>query len=241
MSFALTLIVVAIAAVVQRITGMGFSLVAVPLLVLLSDEREGVLVATVVGGALSTVMLATQFRDVEWKQTWPLVLVGMAATPLGVLLVEVLPGPVLLCGIGVATMAALGASRLLSRVELRPAWLSTAVTGLAAGTLHSSCGLSGPPLAIHATNAGWSQRSFAASVQLVFIGLGIATLALRGLPDTAPIELAVVSVAGIAGIGAGALLARVVSERHARIAMLVVAWAGAVVVLARGVLAVVGR
>lgn len=239
MAVVLPILVIAVAAVVQRITGMGFALVAVPLLVVLTDAHEGVLVATVVGLVLSGVMLVTQRADVDWRRALPIAGVGLTATPLGVLLVAVLPEPVLLTLIGVMTIVALASTRLLQRIRLRPAWLSTIATGVAAGTLHSSCGLSGPPLAIHAENEGWSQRSFAASVQVIFIAMGLATLALRGLPSSPPLLLAVEAAAGAAGVGIGALLAGVLPERVARIGMLAVAWAGAVVVLVRGVLAVV--
>ena len=106
--------------------------------------------------------------------------------------------------------------------------------------MHVASGLSGPPLAAHAVGVGWPQRSFASSVQVIFAVFSAVSVLLRGLPTAPAIDIGILIAATAAGIVVGSLAARVVPARVARVVMLVIAWSGAVVVLARGLLALWG-
>jgi len=83
----------------------------------------------------------------------------------------------------------------------------------------------------------WEQRSFAASVQIIFVTFSVVSVALRGLPATPAPDIGLLVLATVVGIIVGTLLTRFVPSRIARLAMLSIAWAGATVVLARGILA----
>ena len=73
---------------------------------------------------------------------------------------------------------------------------------------------------------------------MIFLAFGIASVVLRGLPVSPIEDVGTRVVATIAGIAIGTILSCNVSPRIARAAMLAVAWAGATVVLVRGILAV---
>jgi hypothetical protein len=66
---------------------------------------------------------------------------------------------------------------------------------------------------------------------------GVVSVALRGLPVSPAEDVGTLVLATIAGIAIGTILSRNVSPRIARAAMLALAWAGAAVVLVRGILA----
>jgi hypothetical protein len=110
--------------------------------------------------------------------------------------------------------------------------------GAAAGFMHSSSGLSGPALAAYAIADRWDQRRFAASAQVIFLGYGLTSVLLRGLPNAPPMEVIVLAACTATGIVGGALLSHVVPVALARTAMLWCAWIGALVVLVRAVVAV---
>src|SRR5690606_6352946 len=102
-----------------------------------------------------------------------------------------LPEPALLFLIGALALLALSVSKLgavASTLRGRPGAI---VAGAAAGFMHAASGLSGPALASYALGDRWEQRRFAASAQVIFLGFGIASVLLRGLPETPPLDLAV--------------------------------------------------
>ncbi|MCB1299402.1 MAG: N-acetylmuramoyl-L-alanine amidase, partial [Microthrixaceae bacterium] len=133
------------------------------------------------------------------------------------------------------------ATLLLGRVPSLLAGLSgvcgARIAGATSGMLHVTSGLSGPPLAAYAVNDRWEQRSFVASVQVVFVAFALVTIGLRPMPVTPIGDIAILSAATVLGIAAGTWLTRFIPARIARRAMLTVAWLGAGVVLTRGLLA----
>lgn len=225
------------AAVIQRITGLGFVLVLIGPIVLLYGAVEGVTIGVLLALAASAAAVPLVWRRIEWRKSWWLIWPGLIAAPFAALLVGVLPEAALLLLIAAMAYFALLAGRMpaLSTALIgRPGAL---VAGAAAGFMHVASGLSGPPLAAYAVGTKWDQARFAASVQVIFVSLSLVSVVLRGLPVSPASDVAVLLVATVTGIVVGTLLARWVPPRVARIAMLVIAWAGATVVLIRGVLA----
>ncbi|MBW9121483.1 TSUP family transporter [Microbacterium trichothecenolyticum] len=239
---ALTLVLAGIAtfvaAVIQRITGLGFVLVLVGPIVLLYGPVEGVTIAVLLALVAACTAVPFVWKHVEWRRTWWLIWPGLVASPFGVLLVHLLPESALLLLIAAMAYFALVASRipaLSASLSGRPGAI---VAGSAAGFMNAASGLSGPALAAYAVGDKWPQRRFAASVQVIFLAFGIASVVLRGLPVSPIEDVSTLVVATIAGIAIGTILSRNVSPRIARAAMLAIAWAGATVVLVRGILAV---
>ena len=111
------------------------------------------------------------------------------------------------------------------------------VAGASAGFMHVASGLSGPPLAAYAVGDKWEQRRFAASVQVIFAVFSLVSVVLRGPPESPVADVWLLIAATAAGIVVGTLLDALRATRIARIAMLSIAWAGATVVLVRGILA----
>lgn len=226
-----------VAAVIQRITGLGFVLVLVGPIVLLYGPLEGVTIGVLLALVASLTAIPLVWRHIEWRRTWWLIWPGLIAAPFGVLLVGVLPEAALLLLIATMAYFALVAGRipaLSASLRGRP---GAVVAGSAAGFMHAASGLSGPPLAAYAVGDGWAQRRFAASVQVVFATFSVVSVALRGLPVSPVADVWTLVGTTVGGIAIGTILSRHVAPRVARIAMLAIAWAGATVVLVRGILA----
>ena len=224
-----------LAAIVQRITGLGFALVGTPALVLLTGAVEGVLVTLVMSVLVSLAMMLTMWKDIDWKRSGVLVLTGAIAAVPAAWVTFAIPPAWLMILIGVAALLSLLGGHLM-RPSGSPLGLrSAAVAGGAAGFLHVTSGLSGPPLVIYGLRSAWAQRSFVASLQLVFVVFGLLGLALRGAPSMPLGELGILTAVVLAGLGLGTLAARRIPTRIARMAMLAVAWIGTVAVLIRGI------
>ncbi|WP_169581717.1 TSUP family transporter [Microbacterium thalassium] len=226
-----------VAAVIQRITGLGFVLVLVGPIVLLYGPVEGVTLGILLALVASLSAIPLVWRHIDRARTWWLIWPGLVAAPFGALLVTLLPEPALLLLIAAMAYFALVAGwipALSASLRGRP---GAVVAGSAAGFMHVASGLSGPPLAAYAVGDSWPQRRFAASVQVIFATFSVVSVALRGLPASPVADVGVLVGATVAGIAIGTLLSRHVPPRVARTAMLAIAWAGATVVLLRGILA----
>lgn len=226
-----------LAAVIQRITGLGFVLVLVGPIVLLYGPLEGVTIGVLLALVASLSAIPLVWRQIEWRRAWWLIWPGLVAAPFGALLVRLLPESALLLLIAAMAYFALVAGwipALSASLRGRP---GAVVAGSAAGFMHVASGLSGPPLAAYAVGDRWEQRRFAATVQIIFATFSVVSVALRGLPATPVADVWLLVAATAAGIGIGTILTRFVPARIARLAMLALAWAGATVVLVRGILA----
>lgn len=179
-------------------------------------------------------------REVDWRRTLWLLGAGLIAAPLGAMTSLAVPGPALLMLIGAMGLIALSAQWLGPVARHLRGPRGAVAAGALAGFMHASSGLSGPALAAYALGDNWPQRRFAASAQVIFLGYGAVSVALRGLPSTAPLDLVVLGACTAIGIIVGAFAARRIPVRLARRVMLLCAWAGTLVVLARAVVALLG-
>jgi uncharacterized membrane protein YfcA len=226
-----------VAAVIQRITGLGFVLVLVGPIVLLYGPVEGITIGVLLALVASSSAVPLVWRQVEWKRAWWLIWPGLVAAPFAALLVRVLPEAALLLLIAAMAYFALVAGWIPVLAASLQGRTGAVVAGSAAGFMHVASGLSGPALAAYAVGDRWEQRRFAASVQIIFVAFSLVSVVLRGLPASPIADVWMLVAATVAGILIGTLLARLVPARLARLAMLAIAWAGATVVLIRGILA----
>ena len=241
MIVALGCLAAVVAAVIQRVTGLAFVLVLIGPVVLIYGPVEGVTVAVLLAVVASIFAVPTAWREVDWPRTLWLLGAGLVAAPFGALVTRMLPDAALLLLIGGMAVIALLASRIGGVVSATLRGRQGAIlAGAAAGFMHASSGLSGPALAAFAVGDRWEQRRFAASAQVIFLGYGLVSVALRGLPVTPLPEVLLLAVCTAVGILAGSLLVRVVPASVARTVMLWCAWAGALVVLVRAVLEMIG-
>ncbi len=226
-----------VAAVIQRITGLGFVLVLLGPVVLLYGPVEGITIGLLLALVASASAVPLVWRQVEWKRTWWLVWPGLVAAPFAAVLVRVLPDAALLLLIAAMAYFALVAGWIPALSASLQGRAGAVVAGSAAGFMHVASGLSGPALAAYAVGDKWEQRRFAASVQVIFVAFSLVSVALRGLPASPAGDVWLLVAATVGGIVVGTLLARLVPARVARLAMLSIAWVGATVVLVRGILA----
>lgn len=227
----------------QRVSGMGLGLVAAPTLSLVLGPVAGVTLSNVAAVAAALMLAAVLRRDIDWRRFWgvaPLLVVGSVV---GALVVRSADTAVLDTVLGasvlVAIAAALGLQRHLNATGRLPALTS----GALAGFMNTTAGVAGPAMTVYAVASRWEHRSFAATLQPVFLLANLTSIITKALAGaTPPADLVPwwvwpAAVVGVpVGIAAGTVLARRVSLRRARAAALTVATAGGVVALVRGVL-----
>lgn len=233
---AATITIVALAAVLHRISGMGFALIAMPMLIVLQGPVAGLQLGLVLGLLVCVIALVTCWRAVQARPSLLLSIPAVVTVPLGAWLAGLISPPAQLLSLGIL----LGLLLLIS-LRVRPAEQgrsSTSLTltaGSVAGVVHVMSGLSAPVLAAYAIRTRWSQSAFVASAQVVFIVLNTGSLIARRTPWS-ELRTGIMLVPALAiGVLVGARFARKISADSARRLSVVIALAAAALSIIKGV------
>ncbi|WP_127794741.1 sulfite exporter TauE/SafE family protein [Agromyces sp. LHK192] len=225
---------VLVGAFAQRVTGMGFALVASPALVLLLGPFDGVFVVNLCAVLSSLLILPRVWRAIDWPRLARLLPAAIVGTAVGAVVAASVPGPALQFGIGVLVLVALTATLLASRTARVPDRLGvTLAAGGASGFMNAAAGVGGPAIAVYAIATRWPQPAFAATNQPYFVAIGVASLVGKfaasgwSLPELDPSMWIAVAVAVVLGLVVGELLHRRIGNRAARIGVIVLAYLGA--------------
>jgi uncharacterized membrane protein YfcA len=226
---------VLVGALAQRSTGMGFALLSAPFLMLVLGPFEGILVANVCGAVSSAINLVALRADVDRSRAAVLVPMGVVGVVPGAIAVLLIPEAPLMVAVSAVVIAGLALTLLLRGRTLPQSRALGAAGGLASGFMNVPAGVGGPGVVIYAAATGWAHRGFAATAQLQFLVLGIVSLAAKGaLPSLDPFSWVALLAALLVGTIAGSRLApRLPPERAMRI-VLVLAVAGSLLALGRG-------
>jgi len=226
---------VAAGAVLQRITGIGFASVSAPALILLLGPVVGVEVVNALAALCSLVLLVSLWRHVDLRRTAMLTLAAAATTPLGVLLAVGLPPALLQVLMGVVMLAALFSVDLLARSRLVGGPLGGVVTGAVGGVANAAVGQAGPFMGAYAIASRWEVTGYVASMQLCWCLVNAVAVVLKGVPSIPPGTALVLGGALAAGCVASLVVVRFVTAAAARRCLFLVALAGGLVVLGKGV------
>ena len=235
---------VILGAMAQRVSGMGFALVAAPVLVLLVGPFDGVLMVNICGAASASLVLTRVWRHVDWGQYTRLVVPALLAIIPGSIVSVLLGGPALQITIGALLIVALTASLLVHRSGRLFARTPTAIgAGAASGFMSATAGISGPAAGIYGILTGWEHRAFAATLQPFFVTLGtsafIGKIIANGgrFPDYDWWLWVVVIVCTLVGLTAGEFFARRISAHIARRVVIAISYLGGIVAIVDGVAA----
>lgn len=229
-------VIVLIATSLQRVTGIGFGLVAGPGLVLLLGPAHGVLLSNLAAAAISAVGLVTTWRRVRLSAMLPLVAAAMLTVPVGALMIDRLQERALLTGIGAVVVAAASLTLAGVRVRALRGRGGALAAGAASGVMNSAAGVGGPPLTLYAVNAGWHGPEFVANAQFYGVVVNGLSLATKGMPELSGSSWTFCGLAVTLGVVAGTLLGKA-SDAGLRRLVLALALLGGASILAKGLVA----
>ena len=228
---------VLLGAATTRLTGMGFALVASPLLVLLLGTNNGVSLLLVLGFIQAPILVYQLRRDVEVKTALLLLAAAIVGIVPGAWLVNTLPAPVLAIVVGVLILVGITATVASEKARVFKGTPGLLSAGFLSGFMNSIAAIGGPAVALYALSTGWAHASFVATIQLYFFGLSASTLVARGLPALEPAAWVVAIVALAAGQLLGTFLMRWVSPALGRRLVIAVAIAGGIATIIKGIAA----
>ncbi|MBK0419402.1 sulfite exporter TauE/SafE family protein [Leucobacter sp. CSA1] len=237
MTWLFALLFVTVGAALQRVTGLGFTLVSGPLLVLVLDPFNGIALANILSAVIAALVLARTFRNADWRAVGTL-LAGIAVgLPLGALVVHSLPPEILLIVVGSLTGLAVLLALLRRSTRIFAGRLGTISAGALSGFSNVTAGVGGPALALYGVAAAMPMQVFIPTVQAV--GLATNLLSVAAKPQMAvPLPLLLGSLGCIAaGLAIGSLLQGRIPARRAQVLALALALLGSAAATARGVIA----
>ncbi|WP_155055654.1 sulfite exporter TauE/SafE family protein [Streptomyces blattellae] len=226
--------VVSLASCVQWLTGMGFALVAVPAMVLLLGPGEGVALVNCAAGVISVVGLAAGWRQVRPGAMLPLCVAAVCAVPAGTWLTRRLPEAALMAVMGGLVTAAVLLVMRGARVAALRGTGGAVTAGAVGGFMNSAAGVGGPPFSLYAVNAGWAVRDFVPNALFYGVVVNAFSVAANGVPRLDRAQWTVLAVAMAAGALAGRGLAGRVPEQRVRSLVLLLALAGGLGAVGRG-------
>lgn len=229
---------VCIGAVSQRATGMGFALLSAPFLVLVLGPLQGILAVNAASVLANSLILVQVWRDVDWPRAKLLVPMGVVGVLPGAVAVELLPEAPLTIVVSLLVVLGLGVTNLLRGRTVPPSAVLGAAGGFTSGFMGVTAGVAGPGVVVYARATGWEHRHFAATAQLHGVALGIVSLAAkRALPSFEPSGWVALLVSLLVGLLVGDRLSRRIDGAAVMRVVVLIAMAGALLALGRGMFA----
>ncbi len=215
---------IAVAAMVQGLSGFGFGMVLMGLLPLVLPVTEAVPIVSLLGLVVSTSVLVACRRSLEIRTVVPLLVGSLIGVPLGVWFLTGAEPDLLRGTLGVI-LVVFALHGLVGGVppavaESRGAWrdLVGAAAGVAGGALGGAFNTGGPPLIVYVTWRRLAPATMKATLQCCFALASCMQIALfvrHGIVTRATV---VTASAGLPAIGAGLAAGFVLSRRISRVA-----------------------
>jgi len=189
---ALSCLILFAGACLQGLTGFGYSLFSLPLLVFLMPATEAVPILSLTSIFLNALVYIHARKSTSIKRILPLLAAGAVGLPLGVWALKSMEGDVIKIAVGILVF--LTSILYLSgfRLKLRRERMAMVPVGLASGILNGATTFSGPPVILFLANQNVEKDSFRGSLAIYFLLLNIlaAPAFIVGRLLTAPVALA---------------------------------------------------
>lgn len=241
----ITVIAVLVGTILQRLSGTGVGLVVAPVLSLVLGPAFGVLLtnmATMVSGFL--IMLSV-WSSISWRRYGWIIIPAVPGAWAGAWLVSQLSAAWLSIVLGAIVVLAIVVTvslRQLPELTGRP---TTVVAGALGGLFNSTSGVAAPVMVIYSRLSRWDQRSFAATLQPIFMTMGALSVVMKlgmgtvmdGPEPDIPLVVLLVCIVVAVGLGltVALFLSRYVSALTARRMAMTLAGLGGVSAIMRGV------
>lgn len=227
---------VAAGATLQRTTGLGLALVGAPFLVAVLGAQDGVSFGNALQTVLCLLVLVGTWRVTRWGAAGALLLGAAVGVPAGALLVGRLPEGPLLIVVGGLALLGIALAALPQAGQVLRGRTGAVASGVAAGFVNAAAGVGGPLISAYGMAQRWDRESFVPTAQVVLLVINVTSLLLKGVPGLPPAVWVAGGAALVVGVAAGGPVSRRVGPVAGRRLVLVVATAGALATVVRGVL-----
>ncbi|WP_276651605.1 sulfite exporter TauE/SafE family protein [Corynebacterium vitaeruminis] len=233
--------VVLLGSLVQRVSGMGLGLVGGPILSIFLGPIQGILVINVLAVVNAILTTYSVRKGVDWRKFATIASPMIIGALPGALLIKVISGSLLQVIVGGLLLIALAVVAFSQNRIPKVHGTGPAVTaGVIGGFMNTLAGIAGPAITVYAQASRWEQRSYASTLQPIFIVSGSVSILVKTLTGAGSIShlSPLVWVFGIAAMFVGIFVGARISDRvprdKARTMALILASLGGVSALVRG-------
>lgn len=209
-----------VAAFFQSVTGIGFGMIAGPVILLVLADPGAVVIATLMSWLIALVLFPVIRSDTDWRLTGRLLAGAAIGLPLGAGLLGAVDVPTLklVAGLSIAGLTLLMVAGAPGTA--RPGWGGDLVFGGLGGLFGGALAMPGPTAALRATALGHPKAIVRASMVGFFIAAWPAIFAAQvlaiGPGRETFVNAALLAPATIAGLAVGNVVAHRVSEQFFR-------------------------
>lgn len=231
----------------QRTTGMGTGLVLSPTLTLAIGPVTGILLTNMTTVVAAIALTYAVRADIDWgryARVAPTIVVGSVPAAL---LVYATGSGWLEVIIGATLLLSLAASSVMPHMSQVSPLLAGLAAGFVGGFLNTAVGVAAAVMLMYAQVTRWEQRSFAATLQPIFLTMGVVSVAAKllvGASDASQLPSWPLIAATVGTVPVGVLVGTWVSQRvsasTARWVAVVLVVIGSSATLVRGLAQVIG-
>lgn len=216
-----------LASVTQGLTGFGFAIVSVPIMIIFISPKIVVPVILMHAIMINIVILIEARQWVDLKRIWPLIIASLAGIPVGTYLLVILNVSVLKVFIGSVIIPFVITFWIGFNKPIKNEKLAFAPIGFISGLLSASTSVGGPPVILFFVNQGVERQVFRANLvvfYLIISALSILAFVISGIITREVINYTMWFLpATIAGTMTGIKLTHKIDEKLFRkIALIVV-------------------
>jgi uncharacterized protein len=230
----LTIAAVAFGATTHAVTGLGFSIVCVPVFTIVYGGRDGVRLSNLLALGANMLVLGREGRHADFRRALSLFVPAAIAAPLTAVAIRHADTDVLSIIAGIVVLATVCVLAVGARAPALSGPLGAVVAGSASGAMNVVAGIGGPTVASYATNAQWPPDRLRPTLATYFLGLNAVSVAARGAPDISSGLLAGCAMALVVGYAAGVVLRGRIDARHLQLGTLLLAGCGAIAAIVKG-------
>jgi uncharacterized protein len=169
-------IIVLIASFIRTISGFGFALVATPLMALVIDPKNAVIISFLLGMAAGLMVFSHVRRHVDKKRVFYLGLGAVPGIVLGTYLLVSLSSSTIKLWIAIVVLVSTIPLLLGRSFQFDHDRTGCLVTGMVGGVLSASTSMGGPPIVLYLLNQGLSKEKFVATTTAYFMVTGVVSL-----------------------------------------------------------------
>jgi uncharacterized membrane protein YfcA len=226
---------VVLAGLLQRVTGIGFALVASPILILLVGADEAVRLVLVTSLISCGYSLVSTWVAWEPAEVLPLVPFAILAIWPSALLAQSVSSSLATMVAGLVVLVAVAVALRPKGIPGTSKWGQAAVAGTLSGAMNAVAALGGPMAATYGVGRQWG-RSLVPNMQLYLFLTSVTVLLVRGWPaQTSSWQLILLMVAAAAGVWVGGHVAASFTPVRARRLTVLISVIGALAAVGRGI------
>ena len=193
--------------------GFGMALAMAPILLLILEPREVVVLANAMIVVTTLMILAQTWRHYRWRQSWLFVVAGLPPVGLGVFLLNV-AAPTVLRNAIVGLILVIAVVNLVNvRIPGARTRLAAVGFGFTTALLTTTLSIGGLLAGIYAIEQDWSRETIRATLAVYFLLAGVLGLALYAATGLIPREMVYDIGVGAPAVVVGSLAGGWVSRR----------------------------